>query len=154
MDGHNGMLKWSLRLWSRHVRLIRSVVLTEWAPYQMHTGKRYLVDDFRRLASLPQLRSLVIRIDEKKTLNALVLEHNSSFVGHWSLGAGFQMYLQMLRVEGMAGLRSLRNLRHVKFPRPGSRGKKRGSIRGGLLETMVKREIMQPSGAQEYVAAY
>ena len=136
------MARWSTRLWPRHVKLIRRVVLTEWAPYQSHTVKRYLVEDFKKLASLPRLESLVIFVDEKRTLKSLLQENQSSFVWHASLGTGPQMYLHMLRAEGMAGLRTLRNLRHVKFLQPGFRTK-RGHISGGLLQTLVRPEIMQ-----------
>jgi hypothetical protein len=58
----------------------------------------------------------------------------------------------LLRLDGIAGLRSLRGLREVNFLRdlsissedPGNVG----SMSGGFLETVVKKEIMQPRSSK------
>lgn len=93
-----------------------------------------------------RLEKMVVTVDEKKILERLLKESNSSFPWHPSLVAGPQMYLHMSRAGGMAGLRAMRGLQHVKFQRPMRR--ERGSIPGGFLETVVKREIMQSGDAR------
>lgn len=136
-----------MRLWPRHAKQIRSVYLTEWASSSLTKfEEEYDTDDFRRLASTFRLRSFSIVVDEKRALEFLVRDFNSTFVWHASLTAGPQMQLHMLRAEGMAGLRTLRGLEHVEFIHP-KVGREQGAIPGGFLETVVRREIMQPSDA-------
>ena len=93
---------------------------------------------------MSRLERLTIVVDEKEILKCLLKEFCSTFVWHTSLKAGPQMYLQMLRAGGMTGLRSLRNLQVIRFLRPNGKG----SIPGGFLETVARREIMQSSDAQ------
>jgi len=93
------------------------------------------------------LRFLIVVADENSMLRALLqrLYHRNKW--HDSLELGPQMHLQMMHVEGMAALRSLRGLTHVEFRHPES-ASQQGSIPGGFLEITVKREIMQPVGMQ------
>lgn len=66
-----------------------------------------------------------------------------------------------MRATGMPALRSLRDLQHVKFVLPRRSGSRsiqsgemqetRGSIPGGFLETVVRRQILQARRTEEYV---
>jgi len=105
-----------------------------------------------KIGSLPKLESLVVTVNEWRFLQMLIEESDSPLRWHESLSAGPQIHLHMLRAPGMAGLRSLRNLKYVKFalpqhPRLRRKHTKRGSIRGGLLETTVRPEMMQSGRA-------
>ena len=103
-------------------------------------GNVYGVGDFKRLKQLRMLQSLVVVVDEKKTLYLQLDRLRYWNKWHDGLELGPRVYLQMMHVPGMAGLRTLRGLRNVEFRHPAS-DEQQGSIPGGFLETTVKREI-------------
>lgn len=138
---------WIIYLWPRHARQIRSIYITEWAPYETNRAERYDTDDFGKLASILRLRDLIVAVDEMKILEFLIRKRSSLFLWHASLAPGPQMYLNMWKAEGLLGLMRMRGLERVEFVLPGS-GHGRGSIPGGLLETVVKRVITQSIDAQ------
>jgi hypothetical protein len=117
------------------------------------------VEFFESIRRLPLLESLVITVDEWKILQRLLQECDTPFRWHTSLSAGPQLYQQMMRATGMPVLLSLSDLRHVKFLLPRRSGpdshqnreieEMRGSIPGGFLETVVRRQIMQARRPEE-----
>ena len=150
VKGSSSLAKWFLRLWPRHAKQIRHIAFAEWTPFPARPNwrERSRTDMFARMGSLPRLESLVITIDEWEMLLRMIEESNTPFTWHASLSAGPQMYMHMVRAEDMSGLESLRNLRHVDFVMPRQSSSRRscvtqGSIPGGFLETVIRRQIMQ-----------
>lgn len=89
-------------------------------------------------------------MDEQRVLRPLL--HGSWWRKEWhdSLELGPQAYLPMMHVEGMADLRALRGLQNVEVRHP-ERTEQRGSIPGGFLEAVAKREMMRTADMREYV---
>jgi hypothetical protein len=150
IKGRSDCLRWFDRLWPRHANQIQSIILANWARNWDWSGKMYSIWNFKKLRSLRMLRSLVVDIDEIKSLRSLLRTSRSRVIWHDSLTYGPQIHLQMLRIDGMGALRTLRGLQSVQFMDPESNGQQ-DPIPGGFLETVVKREITQPIDVQAYV---
>jgi hypothetical protein len=103
--------------------------------------------DFKKLSCLKSLQCLIVMIDEKAVLHALI-DGYENIKWHTTLGSGPQINLQLLYVNGMAGFRSIRGIRNLEFLQVGTfntKGVKRlGSIAGGLLETTIRQEVTLP----------
>jgi hypothetical protein len=140
---------WLRRLFPHHLKLVRSIVLKEWAVVRGGSVlRRSKCDaDFKRLMTFKSLQCLTVMVDEKAVLHALIKEHEN-IKWHISLGSGPQINLQLLYVNGMAGFRSIRGIRMLEFLQVGTsitKGTKQlGSIVGGLLETTIRQEVMLP----------
>jgi hypothetical protein len=144
--------RWFSRLWPRHAKQIRNIALGEWLPRfsRNNWDLQFQSDDFEKIGLLPKLDTLIVIISELRFLKVLVEESDSPFKWHDSFEPGPQMHLHILRAVGMPGFRSLTNLKHVNFVSPQHfrvprKRFLRGCIHGGLLEAMVRREIMQPN---------
>lgn len=159
--GENTFCLWSpeaLSVWkrfaaTRHIKQIRKVALWGW------TDSKGVSADaaFKAFNALPKLESLTFCFKEEKELAAMFTTHEQKpayriISWHVSLGFGPQVNLQLLRLPGISGLRSLRGLREVNFVNdlnfssedPGNVG----SMPGGFMETVVKKEIMQPRSSK------
>ena len=90
-------------------------------------------------------------MDEQMALEKR-LRHNPTIKWHSSLGCSPQLQLQALYFCGLQGLRSLTNFPHVDFPPLTDEGRKRhgdsGAIVGGVIDTIVRREIARPPELQ------
>jgi hypothetical protein len=141
---------WKHFTWPRHINRIRKVLLLHWTPRTDAAGNAA----FRKLSTLHRLESLTFIVDETQRLRNLLdpSRYDPKSVHRairWddSLGFGPQISLQALRFNGIEGLRSLRGLREVEFR--GRYGPDHGGpTPGGLLETTIKKEIMQPRGSR------
>jgi hypothetical protein len=144
---------WKRFAMPRHSKQIRKVAISSWKESSSgsHDGA------FKAFRTLPVLETLTFCIDEEKELEGLLAHHKwqptyRSIKWDPIIGFGPQVNLQLLRLDGIAGLRSLRGLREVNFLRdlsissedPGNVG----SMSGGFLETVVKKEIMQPRSSK------
>ena len=146
MEGWKGIQHWLRRLWPRHAQQIRKVILAEWGACRPQFGYLYFYD-FKRLKLLRMLQSLVMVVDENKLLRLQLDKLRRTNKWHDGLELGPRVYLQMMHIEGMASLRALRGLQNVEFRHPDPT-EQQGSISGGFLETVVKREIMQSADVQ------
>jgi hypothetical protein len=137
--------QWKFRLWPRHIRLIRKVTIDGWADPDEY-GKGYN-EGFRLLASLKGLQELTVKVDEQAALEQKLARH-PTIKWHSSLGLSPQLQLQVLHFGGVYGLRSLTNIPHVEFQPLTKQGRERhgdsGAILGGVLDTLVKRDITRP----------
>jgi hypothetical protein len=138
---------WKRYTWRRHINQIRKVVLLYWTRFKVGAAD----EAFKEFGKLPKLESLTFIINETNKAESML--HSSRYPDdcksvhraiRWdeSLGFGPQINLLILRLNGMAGLRSLRGLRDVKFLDRHSGDV--GSVPGGFLENTIKKEIMQP----------
>jgi hypothetical protein len=137
--------QWKSRLWPRHIRLIRRVVIDGWVdPDEYGNGYN---EGFRLLASLKGLQELTVKVDEQAALEQKLTRH-PTIKWHSSLGCGPQLQLQVLHFCGVYGLKSLTNIPHVEFEPLTEKGRKHhgdsGVIPGGVLDTLVKRDITRP----------
>jgi hypothetical protein len=133
---------WKSYTWPRHLSLIRNVVVCNWFWF----GTRHN-EHFRMLKSLKSLKTLVVKVDERYTLK-MRLECHKTIEWHHSLGLSPQLQLQTLHFCGVQGLLSLINIPQVEFASLTEAGSEHtdgsGAIPGGVLDTMVRREIMRP----------
>lgn len=155
------MRSWFRRLCPRHAKQIRRIFVERWSPHAKQRNLRewFHAGFFASVRQLPRLESLVIAVDERKILHRMLQECATPFKWHRSLSAGPQMYQHMMRATGMPALRTLRDLQHVTFLLPrrsgsgsiqsGEMQETRGSIPGGFLETVVRRQIMQARRTEE-----
>jgi hypothetical protein len=132
---------WKFRLWPRHLRLIRKVVINGWTDPEDY-GKGYN-EGFRLLKSLKGLQELTIKVDEQTALERR-LSHHPTLKWHPSLGLSPQLQLQVLHFGGIHGLTSL-TIPQVEFlpltkDRRESHGES-GAIPGGILDHFVKHEV-------------
>jgi hypothetical protein len=153
IKGRSDFLRWFDHLWPRHANQIQSIILVNWAHHFNWRGEMYCVWNFKKLRSLRMLRSLVVEIDKDKALHSQLEGRRARTRWHDSLTYYPRIHSQMVRIDGMGALRTLRGLRDVQFVHSESTGQQ-GSIPGGFLETTVKREIMQPINVQGYVQSY
>jgi hypothetical protein len=137
--------QWKFRLWPRHMKLIRKVVINGWEDPDEY-GKSYN-EGFRLLKSLKGLQELTLKVDEQIGLEDYFTRH-PKIKWHSSLGCGPQLQLQVLHFCGVYGLKSLTNIPHVEFQPLTEKGRKRhgdsGVIPGGVLDTLVRREMTRP----------
>jgi len=134
--------QWKMRLWPRHLRLIRSLIINGWTKPQNYGGGYN--ECFRFLSSFQGLEVLTLKVDEHMTLERR-LQHHPTIKWHSSLGCSPQLQLQVLHFCGLQGLRSLTKIPRIEFPPLTDEGRKRhgdsGTIVGGVLDTLVRREI-------------
>lgn len=161
VSGSTNLMNWFRRLWPRHAKQIRKIVIEGRSPHAKHKNlkERFRVEFWANIRQLPLLECLVITVDEWKILHRMLRECAAPFRWHRSLSDGPQMYQHMMRATGMPAMRSLRDLQHVKFALPWGSGlhsiqncemqETRGSIPGGFLETVVRRQIMQVRRTEE-----
>lgn len=150
----------SLSVWKkftmpRHIKQIRKVTLGRWTASSSGVPGDAAWKAFSALSKLESLTLWVVEEEEvRKILTGFTHRAGHRVVKwHLSLGLGPQVNLQLLRCNGIAGLRSLRGLRQVNFVKylnmdsndPGNVG----SMPGGFLETVIKREIMQPRSSKD-----
>lgn len=134
--------KWRHAVWLRHVNLITKIVLLNWCNVDAPAAANKA---FMQLGKLPKLHSLTVVIDESAELQRLLRYHPIIRCG----GRGAlspQINLQLLRLPGMQGFRSLRKIGKLKFVKTAEAidsedPKDIGSIPGGLLES-IRREIV------------
>jgi hypothetical protein len=139
---------WKRYTWRRHINQIRKVLIAYGTTFKVGAGDAA----FREFRKLPKLESLTLMIHETDKVEQMLQPSqypqdcksvHRAIKWDESLGFGPQINLQILRLNGMVGLRSLRGLRDVKFlDKNGSDDV--GSVPGGFLETTIKKEIMQP----------
>jgi len=159
--GENTFCLWSpeaLGVWKRftllrHIKQIRKVALWSWSEL-----KGVPADSaFKAFATLPKLESLTLCIVEEEKLKAMLTTHEQrpahrTLSWHPSIGLGPQVNMQLLRLPGVGGFRSLRGLRGVKFVKDlnvsSDDPDNLGSMPGGFLETVARKEIMQPRSSQ------
>jgi len=143
------MDSWVKRLWHRHLNLIRSMILDDWycAQNRLLTYSPSYDVGFQRLGRLKSLQSLTIMMDEAAVLN-VVIRRFLAMEFHSSLGYGPQINLKLLNLNGMASFRSLSGLRHLEALKFNSSitqvPKQLGTMDGGLLESIIKQEVMRP----------
>jgi hypothetical protein len=144
---------WVRRLRPHQLNLIQSIILKSWAPVKYKKIPQYAFDSprcntsFKRIGRLKSLQRLTVVIDEEAVLKAM-LGDPRCIIWHHSLDRGPQVDLQLLKVGGMAGFRSIRGIRFLEFlkkdPSSIQGPTQLGSITGGFLETTIRHEIMQP----------
>lgn len=117
MEGWKGIEDWFRRLLPRHVQQIRKIILAEWGLWYSKFGYEYL-NDFKRLKLLRMLQSLVVVVDENKLLRLQLDKLHRTNKWHDGLELGPRVYLQMMHIQGVAALRSLRGLQNVEFRHP------------------------------------
>ena len=136
---------WKARLWPRHLRLIRALIIEGWTSPEDYGGGYN--ECFRLLSSFQGLKVLTLKVDEQMALEKK-LKHHPTIKWHSSLGCSPQLQLQVLHFCGIQGLRSLTKIPCIDFPPLTEEGRKRhgesGAIVGGVLETLVRREIARP----------
>lgn len=149
----------SLSTWKRftlpyHLKQVRKIAISVFGERYASTG----ISAFTAFNSLPKLECLTVRIDEQKCLEMAVAHHehtstNREISWHPCLGFGPQLDLQSLRLDGVAGLRFVRGLREIKFVKDLNISnddlKNVGSMSGGFLETVVRREVLQTRSPQK-----
>lgn len=137
--------QWKYKLWPRHLRLIRALTIGGWTDPENYGGGYN--ECFRLLSTFRGLKVLTLRMDEQMALEKR-LRHHPTIKWHSSLGCSPQLQLQALYFCGLQGLRSLTNFPHVNFPPLTDEGRKRhggsGAIVGGVIDTIVRREIARP----------
>lgn len=150
----------SLGVWKkftmpRHIKQIRKLALYCWRASSVGVPGDAA---FKEFSKLPKLESLALCVDEEKEVRSLLKgyqRHPGHRIIKWhpSLGLGPQVNLQLLRCRGIAGLRSLRGLRQVRFVKDLDMGADDpdnvGSMPGGFLEAVIKQEVMQPRSSQD-----
>jgi hypothetical protein len=142
-DPHEVRL-WKARLWPRHIRLIRGLIIEGWTTPENYGGGYN--ESFRLLSSFRGLKLLTLKVDEQTALEKK-LRHHPTIKWHSSLGCSPQLQLQVLHFCGLQGLRTLTKVPRIEFPPLTEEGRKRhgesGAIVGGVLDTLVRREIAQ-----------
>lgn len=137
--------QWKYKLWPRHLRLIRALTIGGWTDPENYGGGYN--ECFRLLSTFRGLKVLTLKMDEQMALEKR-LRHHPTIKWHSSLGCSPQLQLQALYFCGLQGLRSLTNFPHVDFPPLTDEGRKRhgdsGAIVGGVIDTIVRREIARP----------
>jgi hypothetical protein len=94
VSGSTVWRRWFWRLWPRHAKQIRKIVIEGWSPHasshakQRNWKERFDGGFFANIRQLPLLESLVITVDEWKILQRLLQECDTPFRGHTSLSAG------------------------------------------------------------------
>jgi hypothetical protein len=141
--------QWKYKLWPRHLRLIRALTIGGWTDPENYGGGYN--ECFRLLSTFRGLKVLTLKMDEQMALEKR-LRHHPTIKWHSSLGCSPQLQLQALYFCGLQGLRSLTNFPHVDFPPLTDEGRKRhgdsGAIVGGVIDTIVRREIARPPELQ------
>lgn len=130
---------WKVRIWPRHLKLIQKVVIDGWEDPQDY-GKGYN-EPFRLLGSFKGLLSLTLKVDEQIALESRLARH-PTIKWHRSLGCSPQLQLQALHFGGIHGLKSL-SIPRLEFE-PLTKEDHSGAISGGVLDTVVRREVTQP----------
>jgi hypothetical protein len=167
LDGPTAISVWKRFMWPRHVKYIRRLLVSK--PDTWYHDREEV---FHHISKLPGLEWLVVVLDEKKILSKVVTNNglwpsacralpNDIFDAPYrprmsldNLKLGPQVCLQLLRYSRIAGLRSIRGLKHVAFIKSLEAFSSNdpdgvGSFPGGLLETTVRHEMMLPRGTQE-----
>jgi hypothetical protein len=136
---------WKARLYPRHLRLIRALIIEGWTNPEDYGGGYN--ECFRFLSSFQGLKTLTLKVDEQMALEKK-LQHHPTIKWHSSLGCSAQLQLQVLHFCGLPGLRSLTKIPRIDFPPLTEKGRKSddesGAIVGGVLDNLVRREIAQP----------
>lgn len=130
---------WKARIWPRHLKFMQKVIIDGWEDPQNY-GKGYN-ESFRLLGSFKGLHTLTLKVDEHIALESRLL-HHPTMKWHRSLGCSPQLQLQVLHFGGIDGLRSLR-IPRLEFE-PLTKEDHSGAIPGGILDTVVRREVTQP----------
>jgi hypothetical protein len=111
---------WKRYTWRRHINQIRKVLIDYWTRFKVGAGD----EAFKEFGKLPRLESLTFMINETDKVEQMLQPSqypkdcksvHRAIKWDESLGFGPQINLQILRLNGMAGLRSLRGLRDVRF---------------------------------------
>lgn len=148
-DRPHQVYHWKPRLWPRHLRLIRALIIEGWTSPENYGGG--YSECFRFLSSFPGLKVLTLKVDEQTALEKR-LRHHPTIKWHCSLGCSPQLQLQTLYFCGIQGLRSLTKIPRIEFPPLTDEGRKShgdsGAIKGGVLDTLVRREIARSPGYQ------
>jgi hypothetical protein len=133
---------WKLRLWPRHLGLVRKLIIDGWTTPENYGGGYN--EEFRLLTSFKNLKVLTLKVDEKMSLEKK-LQHHKTMKWHSSLGCSIQLSLQVLHFCGIHGLNQLTNVPRIEFPPLTEEGRKchgdSGAIIGGVLDTLVRRNI-------------
>ena len=141
--------QWKMRLWPRQLRLIRTLIINGWTNPENYGGDYN--ERFRFLSSFQGLKLLTLKVDEQMALEERLQQH-PTIKWHSSLGYSPQLQLQVLHFCGLRGLRSLTKIPHIEFPPRTDEGRKRhgdsGAIVGGVLDTLVRREIARSPSFQ------
>lgn len=138
--------RWKHAVHLRHINLITKVVLLKWCDIKAPAAANKA---FLQLGKLPKLHLLTVVIDEATELRRLLkFDPIVRCGGRGTIGP--QINLQLLRLPGMQGFKSLRKIQQLKFVKNedaiGSQDAKDiGSIPGGLLES-IRREILNTGG--------
>jgi hypothetical protein len=104
---------WKLRLWPRHLGLVRRIIVNGWTKPENYGGGYN--EEFRLLASFKSLKVLTLKVDEQMSLEKK-LQHHQTIKWHSSLGCGVQLSLQALHFCGIHGLNHLTSIPLVEFP--------------------------------------
>jgi hypothetical protein len=135
---------WKLRIWPRHLRLMRALIIEGWSSPEDYGGGHN--ECFRVLSSFQGLQTLTLKVDEQMALEKKLQRH-PTIKWHSSLGCSPQLQLQTLHFCGLQGLRSLTKIPRIDFPPRTEEGRKRhgdsGAIVGGVLDILVRQEIAQ-----------
>lgn len=144
-----GLRGWKRFTTPRHIKQMRKVALLGWTELRGASADAA----FKAFNTLPKLESLTFCLDEEEALKKKLgssdfRSPNRPIAWHPSLGFGPQVNLQLLRLRGMDGLRSLRGLREVKLVKDlgvsSDDLSNAGLMPGGFFETVIMKEIMQP----------
>jgi hypothetical protein len=134
IENGGNMVAWFSRLYLHHAKFIRKIVLGTWNPH--YCNLQFTTQDFDRLQSLFRLESLTITLDEKSALRSCRTSCQPRIAWHGSLASGPQISLQILRVHGMTGLRSLRNIRVFEIKHSDHKEQKLG-LKFGSFHTKI-----------------
>lgn len=132
---------WKRATWLRHRNQMTKIVLVGWGANSTPAANKA----FEQLGKLPKLDSLAVKIDEKKELLSL-LRFDPIIRCGGRLPIGPHINLQILRLPGMQGFRSLKNVRDLRFIKnelvmDSEDPNDFGSLPGGVLES-IRREIL------------
>jgi len=113
---------WRVRLWPRHLSLIRALAINGWTTPEDHGGGYN--ECFRLLAAFKGLKVLTLKVDERMSLERKLRRHQT-IKWHSSLYCSPQLQLQVLHFDGIQGLKSLTNIPQIEFPPLTEEGRKR-----------------------------
>ena len=140
---------WKVRLWPRHLSIVRSLVIEGWVDPENHGGGYN--ECFRLLASFKGLKVLTLKVNEQMCLEKKLRRH-PTIKWHPSLGLGSQLQLQTLHFDGIQGLKSLTNIPRIEFTPLTEEGRKchsdSGALDGGVLDLLVRRDVTQSPRSQ------
>lgn len=137
--GPEELRQWKLFAWPRHIHHIRKVALLRWCKLRSPIAAN---EAFAQLGKLPKLESLDILFHEEWRLRQLLLF--DPIIRCAGLSAmGPQINLQLLRLPGMQGFRSIRGLQELTYTNVNGSSDEDidGEMPGGLME-LIRREIL------------